>query len=588
MPFDGLVLHSVTRELKAVLTGGRIERIYQPAALEIILAIRRNREKYRLLLSAAADSARAHLTEADRRNPAKTPFFCSALRRRLEGNRILAINQSSLDRILRFEISGTDELGRPVIYLLIAEIMGKHSNIILLEPKENKIIDSIKRYSHAMSRYREILPGRVFIPAPPSGKADPTAVTEDEFISALSALEPETDVPSGIQRLYEGLSLFSAREVVHRAGMEPGISLDSCGLYEYRRLYTSFKDLVSSVLSGNNAPTLIFENGTPSDYAAFDPGSFSGKKIHGTMNEILDRFYEERARVMAFAVQKSRVEQCISREINRLNRKLEGLQAVLDDPDPDRYRLYGELLTANLYRLRTGETRVSLENLYQPGAPPVDIPLKPAFTPAQNAQLYFKKYAKARAAREHACQEKKRLEEELAYLTSVATACGQVTNLKDLLEITLELTEQGYLGSSPAATKKLDKPEPLKLYSSDNFTLLVGKNNLQNDYITFRLAAPEDIWFHARGVPGAHVILKTGGRKPSAAALREAAALAAYFSQSRHSRSVPVDYTRRANVRRPKGSRPGFVTYTEEKTLYADPSATEALLNRPADPDPKN
>lgn len=587
MPFDGLVLYSVTRELKTVLLGGRIERIYQPAALEIIIAIRKNRAKHRLLLSAAADAARVHLTEADRRNPVKTPFFCSALRRRLEGSRLAAISQPGLERVLLFEMQGTDELGRPETSVLVAEIMGKHSNIILLEPAENKIIDAIKRYSHAVSRHREVLPGRSYTPAPPSTKGDPETATEEEFLSALSALGPDIEAASGIQRLYQGLSLFSARAVVSRTGMDPDTMLGSCGLYEYRRLFAALKAIVSSVISGDAVPTLIRRNGSPVDYAAFDPDPGAKSSALAGMNQVLDFFYRERAQTAAFAAQRRRIGQCVARDINRLNRKLESVQTLLDDPDTDRYRLYGELLTANLYRLRDREREVSLENFLLPGAPEVTVPLDATRTPAQNAQLYFKKYAKARAGVEHALKEKERVEEELNYLSSVATAADQATDLEDLLEIAAELEDQGYLSPAPEAGKEnLNRPEPLKLSSSDNHTLLVGKNNRQNDYVTFRLAVAGDLWFHARGVPGAHVILKTGGRKPSAAAVSEAATLAAYFSQGRHSGSVPVDCTLRANVQRPKGARPGFVIYTGEKTVFADPSRAEALINRPADSAP--
>lgn len=589
MPFDGLVLHSVTRELKAALTGGRIERIYQPGTLEIVLTVRRNREKHRLFLSATADTARVHLTEADPRNPVKTPFFCSTLRRHLEGNRITAVAQPGLERILHLTVAGTDELGRAVTCLLVTEIMGKHSNIILVAAEENKIIDAVKRYSHAVSRYREVLPGQPYVPPPPSGKADPLAATEEDFFAALSAQTPASGVAAAIQRTYEGLSLFTAREIVCRAELAPEITVGECGVYEYRRLYASLRELVSSVVNGTATPTLVLGDGAPVEFAPFDPCQSTGNRIHATMNEVLDRFYQARTRAAAFSAQRRRLEQCLGREINRLNRKLEGIAGVLNDPEPDRYRLYGELIMANLYRLQPGKKEAALENLYLQDAPLVTVPLDPALTPAQNAQRYFKKYARARTAREHAAREKERLEEELAYLTGVATAVEQADSVEDLREIAEELSGQGYLPADPGKAKKeRTEPQPLKLSSTDGFLILVGKNNRQNDYVTFRLAGQDDIWLHARGVPGAHVILKTGGREPSPRALEEAGALAAYFSQARQSINVPVDWTRRANVQRPKGARPGFVVYTGEKTLYADPGAATVLLNRAADATPEN
>lgn len=591
MPFDGLVLFSVTRELNAALAGGRIDRVYQPGALEIVLVARKNREKFRLLLSATADAARVHLTQSDFRNPARVPFFCSTLRRHLEGSRIVSVTQPGLERVLHLAAAGADELGRPATHLLIAEIMGKHSNIILVNAEENKIIDAVKRYSHAVSRYREVLPGQAYVPPPPAGKADPLATTEEEFTASVSAQPLDTEVAQAIQRLYQGLSLYSARETVCRAELSPGLTVGECGLYEYRRLHTSLIELVSSVNKGWASPTLVLRGGSPVEFAPFDPCCGGWERTHATMNEVLDRFYLERARAAAFNTQRRRLEQCARREINRLNRKLENVECVLGDPDPERYRLYGELLTANLYRLLHGLEEAILENFHFPDAPPVTIPLDPSLTPAQNAQRYFNKYARARAARRYAVQEKERLVNELTYLASVVTAIEQAATLEDLLEVAEELAMQGYLPAETGKEKnEKRKPEPLKLFSADGVPILVGKNNRQNDYVTFRLAAAGDIWLHARGVPGAHVIVKTGGREPSGIALAEAAALAAYFSQARRSTSVPVDWTSRANVQRPKGARPGFVTYTGEKTIYGDPGAAEILLNRqtaaPSEPQP--
>lgn len=590
MPFDGLTLYAVTRELKERLTGSRIERVYQPAALEVILVCRRYREKYHLLAAATADAARVHLTETDRRNPAKIPFFCSTLRRHLEGCRVSEVAQPGLERILHFTLTGTDEAGRPVTYRLVAEIMGKHSNIILVDAAENKILDAIKRYSHALSRYREVLPGQPYVPPPPTGKKDPREPDAEEFTAVLTAYGPATEVAAAIQRAYEGFSLFSAREVVCRAELPPDVTLGECGVYEYRRLYAAFRDLVTGVTQGTAVPALVVANGVPVDFAPFTPVQYGGEQIQGPLNQLIDRFYTIKAEITAFRTQKQRLMETVSREINRLNRKLDEVTVLLDDPDADRYRLYGELLMANLYRLEAGAKEALLENFYLPALPLVAIPLDPALTPAQNAQRYFKKYAKARAARAYAAQEKERLEAELAYLSGVTTAIEQAGELRDLDEIAAELAEQGYLPARPPAPKERKAhPVPLQLSSTEGYTILVGKNNRQNDYVTFRLAAPGDIWLHARGVPGAHVILKTGGQDPSPQALAEAAALAAYFSQARGARSVPVDWTRRANVQRPRGARPGFVTYTGEKTLHADPAAAAALLRRsgatPATPD---
>ncbi|WP_165847704.1 Rqc2 family fibronectin-binding protein [Ammonifex thiophilus] len=578
MPFDGLTLNRIVQELKRELVGGRIERIYQPTELELLFIVRLQGKKQNLWLSAQANAPRVHLTALKERPSSRSSGFLTLLRRHLEGGRIVALEQPGLERILHLDIANFDELKRPVNYRLVVEIMGKHSNIILLDPGEGKILDGIKRYSHALSRYREVLPGRPYR-APQTDKLDPRGLPEEDFFAAtLSSLPPATPLSKALQQRFQGLGLATAREVVLRAGLEEELLLEECGLYELRKLFLALKELVTEVTEGKSLPTLALEEGKPIEFFPFVPLSFPGQREHGSMNEVVDRFYTLRSEAQRLDLLRQQLARKIGRRIEQAEKRLGALNTLLEEKDPEKFRLWGELILANLHRLAPGMEEAVLENYHEPGSPPVTVPLCPSLTPVECAQRYFELYRRTKKARDTAQVEKEKLEEELAYLASVATALSQAEKLEELEDIAAEIEEEE---TGRPTSSRLEAPHPLKFVSPSGFTVWVGKNNRQNEYVTFKLASPDDLWLHARGVPGAHVVLKTGGKDPAPEDLHFAATLAAYFSQARQSAQVPVDYTRRANVRRPAGSRPGLVTYTQEQTLFVKPEEAKSTFSRP-------
>jgi len=589
VPFDGLVLAAVRKELENKLTGGRIERIYQPDKEELVVLVHRPGIRHRLLLSANARNARIHLTGISRENPSSPPLFCMVLRKHLEGGRITGIEQPGLERALIIRVDTRDELGSPVQKQLICEIMGKHSNIILVDASTNLIIDGIKRYSHTVSRYREVLPGRLYLPPPAQDKINPLSLDEEKFRQACLGMPLETSLAELLQRRFEGMSTLTCREIVYRANLPLEISLDECGDYELRALWEAFRKVMVLAAENHLEPCLVKgKRGEFIDFAAIEINTVGHNKRFGEMNVLLDDFFADKENLEKLAGEKTSLLTYLDREIMRLEKKLDlYAESLIESAGAEKFKLYGELLTANLHRLKKGAAEAVLENFYEEGGPVVSIPLDPQLTPVQNSQACFKKYLKLKNAREILETRSAQAREELGYLDGVRTAVELATGLSELDEIRKELTGQGYLkpafarlvaaggrkergGSSPVS-------KPHSFRSSDGLQILVGKNNKQNDYLTLKAARDDDVWLHARGIPGAHVIIKTGGKEVPPATLAEAAALAAYFSKGRHSKNVQVDYTFKKYVYKPRGSRPGTVIYERCKTLTAAPDEETAV-----------
>ncbi|MGO0122061.1 Rqc2 family fibronectin-binding protein [Desulfothermobacter acidiphilus] len=574
MPFDGLTLNRIAQELREELLGARLERIHQPSELELWLLFRRQGKKSELWISAQAHAARVHLTQLPQRPPSRATPFLLLLRRHLEGGRLSAVEQPDLERILFLDLAGTDELRRPVSYRLAIEIMGKHSNIILLDPREGKILDGIKRYSHALSRYREVLPGRPYL-IPPSNKLDPRSLSEEAFFSSLlSSFTPETTLARAAQQRFNGLSSTTVVHILRQANLPESITLAQCGLYELNQLRFALEQVLEEVTQGRSQPTLLLEGETLVDFFPFSPVGDWSRQI-GTMNELVDRYYALRLRGQQMEAQRRELQRKISRRIEQAEKRLATLETLLATTDPEQYRLWGELLLANLYRVAPGQEKVELENYHHPEAAPVVIPLDPYLSPSECAQRYFNLYRRAQKTRDRALEEKTALTAELTYLASLATSLQQAREPETIASIAAALE-----GNKDLPTLLPQEPEvrPLQLRSPSGFIVWVGKNQRQNEQVTFQLAAPDDWWFHARGIPGAHVVLKTGKQEPAPADLHCAATLAAYFSQARESSRVEVDYTRRSFVRRADKKRPGLVFYTQEQTLAVDPREAERYL----------
>lgn len=593
MPFDGLVLAAVRQELEVRFLGARIEKIYQPERDELALILHQPGLRQRLLLSAHARDARVHLTATAKENPVSAPLFCMVLRKHLEGGRILAFEQPGLERVLMIKIESRDELGRLSEKHLVCEIMGKHSNIILLDPDSRIILDGIRRYSHSVSRYREVLPGRDYLPPPAQGKLNPLALDEDGFRQICLDAPLETTLPNLLQKRLEGLSPVTCREIVHRANLPLDLPLDQCGDYDLRALWTALCTIIIPARKGEFEPCLLTgKKRDPLDFAAIDLSHTGKNSKYNGMNALLDFFFTARSHQQKFSLQKNVVTGLLNKEITRLAKKVSIYNESMDDTaGADRLRLYGELLTANLYRLDKGIAEARLENYYDPSCPLVTVPLDPQLTPLENCRVYFKKYVKAKNTRAAVESRLALAQEELSYLEGVKTTVEQAGSQAELDEIRQELTEQGYLKMPVPrpGTKKNKKerliPKPHSFRSSDGFTVFVGKNNKQNDYLTLKMAVQDDLWLHTKDIHGAHVIIRAEGREIPARTLEEAAGLAAFFSKGRSSTKVAVDYTLVKHVHKPKGARPGMVVYEHQKTILAAPDEDKVEMLRAPEPD---
>jgi len=574
MPFDGLTLVAICRELTALLPGGRVEQVHESEAQDIVTVIRRGKKKHYLLWSAHPQWARVNLTTRECGGDGSLSFFCTMLRRCLAGGRVVRLTQPGFERVLHLEVATSDDLGRPVTRTLVGEFMGKHANVVLMD-EDLTIIDARKRYTHDVSRYREILPGLRYL-APPVTKENILALDEDTFVEILMQLPAETPVADALQRRIDGLSMVTAREIVFRSGLPLDARLEECGAYELSRLWVAARGMFEAVVDGMSNPTLLLaEDGTPLDFAPLELTHVdAARRVEGTMNEIVDRYYAHVRQKAQFETLYRELSRMLKKERKRVEKKIRIFsEIVVTENEAAEARRRGELILMNLHRIKKGQTSVTVEDIERGQS--IEIPLKPHLSPAANAQAYFKEYGKIKEKMVRARAALHELREEQNYLEEIETGLAMAVAPRDLEEIREELATQGLLEKKNPRTKTRDEPQPLVLQSTDGFRILVGKNNRQNDYVTFRIGREHDIWLHARGVPGAHVLISTDGREVTPAALKEAAALAAYFSRARNETSVPVDYTLRKYVRKPKGARPGFVIYSNEKTIVVTPSGPE-------------
>jgi len=585
MAFDGLVLAAVRRSLAQTLTDSRVDRVFQPRPDTIILKFRQEGQSYRLLLSANASRARAHLTRQDYPNPQAPPAFCMLLRKYLEGGRLLSVEQPGLERQLDLILQNRDETGEVRTFTLSTEIMGKHSNVILIDPARQVILDGIKRFTHDVNRYREILPGRPYLPPPAQDKLDPREITEEGFATEILTKNLDRKLWEALLNRFSGLGPIMAREIVFRAGIDLNYPVNQCGDYELSRTWQQLRHLYSQLDQGQFSPCLIRSPEAYLDFSAFTLTCYPPalREEYPDINAALDRFDQALTNAEVLKIGKENLNRVLKREIARCQKKASLQQDTVEAARlAEDKRLKGELLIANLYKINQGDESFLAENYYTDPPETLKIELKSNLSPAENAQVYFKQYNKAKQSAQKAAWQLEQTREELDYLESIAAALELASDPFDLEELKKELTAQGYLKpeKTPARAKKEEQGtgEPLEFRSGDGFQILVGKNNRQNDRLTLRLAKPDDLWLHTRNIPGSHVIISSGGRQIPDTTLTEAAVLAAYHSRARRSANVPVDYTEVKNVKKPRGARPGMVTYVGQHTLFVTP--TEEAVQR--------
>jgi len=572
MGFDGMVTGAVVRQLNQVLTGGKIEKIYQPEADEIVLNIHSQKENHRLYISSNSSHPRIHLIAETVSNPLNPPGFCMLLRKHLQGGRITSIVQKDSERIVEIFVETVNELGFSVNKKLIVEIMGKHSNIILVDIASNKIIDSIKRISIDVNRYRQLLPGQQYVYPPSQGKVPFYGLTEAQLRNLTeNAADTAKALVSGIQ----GISPLISEEIVYRAGrLSADAPSSSGGGVSVSALYRVLTDLVNQIDSAPSPAVYLAEDGTPFDFHLFPLYSIADyyqEMRFSNISQAVSWYYSNKSTSNRLQQKASDLNRAVTGSLDKLYLKKQRLsEDLLAAENSDQYRLYGELLTANLHQLRHGETSAQVLNYYTNEL--ISIPLDPRFSPVENAQRYFKKYSKAKTAIKEKGIQLAEANADIAYLESVLSYLEKASSVEEIEELQQELIEEGFLRKRKSNIRpRPSKPTPYQYTTSDGFRVLAGRNNKENDILTFKTASPKDLWFHTKDIPGSHVILFTGGKSVSETAIFEAAAIAAWHSKARDSENVPVDYTQVRHVKKPGGAKPGMVIFVNNKTIYVNP-----------------
>ncbi|MCO1601186.1 Rqc2 family fibronectin-binding protein [Desulfosporosinus nitroreducens] len=602
MALDGVTLAYLVKELAPLLIGARIDKIFQPEKEEVHFQLRQQGSG-RLLLSASATSPRFHLTQENKKNPTSPPMFCMILRKHLEGGKLVSLQQSELERVVTFEFQNYNDRGDLVSLHLHLEIMGKHSNLILVDPSTNTILDGLKRYSHALSHYREVLPGRPYLTPPSQGKQPPL---EDEELWRQTLYEEAIDRPiTGILLArFAGISPELAREIVIQAGLNTETLLQQCGDIDLSRLFQAYRRLSNPEGFPETQPCLYYNSAPRPQLVAFSFVPF--QQYHElrierfpSLNDAIQSFYQSKSGNNSLESKRGSLRKIVQEQYTHTSKKLKIYnEAESNAQNGLAYQRWGELLTANLYRIPSGTSEAILEDYYDPSAPSAVIPLNPHISAIDNAQRYYKLYNKAKATLLKTKELKENTLEEINYLETLRYNLDQASSLKELGEIHVELAGQGYvagkqlkkevpakkgrtkLNSKAKAKSPKESPQPRVYRSSQDRVIFVGKNNAQNDWLSLRKGKPNDLWLHTKVIPGSHVLipLEEGEEFPDDATLEEAAALAIYYSQARGSSQVAVDYTHVKQLKKPNSAKPGMVVYDQNWTLYLTPK--QEILER--------
>ncbi|MBS4203843.1 Rqc2 family fibronectin-binding protein [Lederbergia citrea] len=559
MPFDGFFTRAMVKELSDLIAGGRIGKIHQPYKNELVIGIRAGRKNHKLLISAHPSYARLQVTEDTFDNPNEPPMFCMILRKHLEGAIIEEIRQFEMDRIVIFDIKGRNELGDVSYKHLIVEIMGRHSNVVLVDKEKGTIIDSIKHISAALNSYRTILPGSSYIFPPAQDKADPLSATKEDMLKAIDFNSGKLD--KQIVEKFAGISPILAKEITFRSGLANRVSLPD-----------AFITLMAQLRQHEYNPA-ITDSANKEHFYLFPLTHLEGEsKPFSSLSEMLDRFYFGKAVRDRVKQQASDLERLMKNEKEKNETKVKKLQSTLKDAEKaDQYQLLGELLTANMHVAKKGMQEILVVNYYDDLGGQILIALDPRKSPAENAQSYFSKYQKAKNSVHIVKEQIAKAIDEINYFDGLLQQIASAST-RDIEEIREELAEQGYLRLRQKKGQKKNpnaKPVIEKYVASDQTEILVGKNNKQNDYLTSKLAHRDEIWLHTKDIPGSHVVIRS--KEPTEETILEAAVLAAYYSKAKNSASVPVDFTRIRHVKKPNGSKPGFVIYDNQQTVFVTP-----------------
>jgi predicted ribosome quality control (RQC) complex YloA/Tae2 family protein len=584
MAFDGVVIANVVQELRQALLGGRINKIAQPEKDELIITIKGQvREQYKLLLSAGAGMPLIYLTENTKPSPMTAPNFCMLLRKHLGSARILDIDQPGLERIINFKLEHLDEMGDLRIKYLIIELMGKHSNIIFCD-EAMTIIDSIKRINQFVSSVREVLPGReYFIPAT-TQKYDPLTITYDAFRDSI--LKKPMPIGKALYNSLTGISPLLANELCCRASIDAGDSTVSLNEAAGLHLFKNFERLMEDIKAGAFTPNIVSLDGVPVEFSSVSLTCYDNHEVQSfaSISALLETFYASKNAVARIRQKSVDLRKVVSNAIDRASKKYDLQIKQLQDTDKrDKFKVYGELITAYGYGLEPGTKVLNTLNYYT--NEDISIPLDPTLTPMENAKHYFEKYNKLKRTFDALTTQIQETSDELTHLESIKTALDIALDEEDLTALKRELTEFGYIrrkfvnGSNKqekkANSKKASsKSKPFHFISSDGYHMYVGRNNYQNDELTFQFAEGGDWWFHAKKMAGSHVIVKADGKELPDRTYEEAARLAAYYSSGREADKVEIDYTLKKNVKKPGGGKPGFVVYYTNYSMVSPTDIT--------------
>lgn len=580
MPFDGLVLRAVSLEIKDKLVGGRVEKVSQPERDELCLHIRNNYQNYKLLISASANNARVHLTQISKPNPDRAPMFCMLLRKHLIGGKLLGAEQPGLERVLDMRFGVMDELGQASELTLHIEIMGRHSNAVLAQ-QDGKIIDSLKRVTEEKSRVREVLPGIPYEYPPAQNKRNPLEMDAEGFLSIL-LLNHDRPMDKVMSEALMGISQATASELLLACGLNP---LLSSGEYTQAGLAAASEALAGRFIDfakGRFEPAVLINRGEASeaseaseavDFLPFRSVSQQNERICTSISEAAESYFAGRDLKERLKQKSSNMLHALGGALARAKRKLEKQEEELRGSEGlEAYRIKGELLTANLHAIQKGQRAVEVDNYYSEAGGRISIELDPALTPSENAQRSFKRYAKAKTAKDKLAGLIVSTQEEIDYIEGLLQSIENCASESELDEVRAELAAQGYLKEPAAkAVRKAEPSRPRHYVTGGGYDIYVGRNNAQNDFLTLKFARADDIWMHAKKTPGSHVIVRANGGIIPDDALYAGAMLAAYYSKARSSSSVPVDYTQKKNVKKPAGARPGYVIYLTNRTLTVTP-----------------
>ncbi len=574
MAFDGITIAAIRQELSERLTGGRFYKIAQPEPDELLITIKNNGGQHRLTLSASASLPLVYLTDKNKPSPMTAPNFCMLLRKHIQNGKLTGITQPGMERILNFEIEHLDEMGDLCHKTLIVELMGKHSNIIFCDAS-GTIIDSIKHISGLVSSVREVLPGKEYFIPSIQDKSNPLETSADNFM--LRVFSGSQPCFKALYSSFTGLSPAIAHEICYRAGIDSGLSTAALDEPQRRALFGSFSGMMDTIRSGRFAPCIVYEASgpasrpVPAEYAALPLTSYPEecRKSYSSISALLEDYYAEKNVLTRIRQRSSDLRRIVSTVLERNVKKYDlQIKQMRDTEKRDKYRIYGELLNTYGYDVSPGACSMEALNYYTNET--VTIPLDPLLSAGENAKKYFEKYNKQKRTFEALSQLTRDTKAEILHLESIANSLDIAQKEEDLIQIREELIDSGYIRRKGGTKKAKITSRPFHYTSPDGYDIYVGKNNYQNEELTFRFASGNDWWFHAKGIPGSHVILKSRGEEPPVSAFEDAARLAAHYSKGRGQDKVEIDYTEKKNVKKPGGGKPGFVVYYTNYSMMID------------------